>query len=157
MITCTFFGHRDTPKKIEPILRSTLMDLIENKHVELFFVGNQGSFDALVRRNLKLMAFEYPHITYAVVLAYMPTDIKESDCEDYGDTIFPEGLEHTPPKYAIDKRNRWMLDNADYVLTYVTRSGGGAAKWMELAENKGKNVINLADIAPQNTNCTSSI
>ena len=28
---CTFFGHRDTPKSIEPILYNVLTDLIENK------------------------------------------------------------------------------------------------------------------------------
>ena len=48
MNACTFFGHRDTPKNIEPILQSTLIDLVENKEVDLFFVGNQGAFDNLV-------------------------------------------------------------------------------------------------------------
>ena len=51
MAVCTFFGHRDTPKKIEPILKSTLIDLIENKKVDLFYIGNQGNFDYMVRRN----------------------------------------------------------------------------------------------------------
>ena len=32
-MVCTFFGHKDTPKEIEPTLRSTLIDLIENKNV----------------------------------------------------------------------------------------------------------------------------
>ena len=32
-MTVTFFGHKDTPKNIEPTLRTTLIDLIENKNV----------------------------------------------------------------------------------------------------------------------------
>ena len=49
MLTCTFFGHKDTPKEIEPTLRSTLVDLIENKNVLKFYVGNHGNFDYMVK------------------------------------------------------------------------------------------------------------
>ena len=42
MATCTFFGHRDTSKEIEPMLKSALTDLIENKRVDMFYVGNEG-------------------------------------------------------------------------------------------------------------------
>jgi len=38
-MTCTFFGHRTVPKEIEPTLRSTLLDLIENYDVKLFYVA----------------------------------------------------------------------------------------------------------------------
>lgn len=46
-MVCTFFGHKDTPKEIEPTLRSTLIDLIENKNVNVFYVGNNGNFDTI--------------------------------------------------------------------------------------------------------------
>lgn len=46
---CTFFGHRDTPESIKPLLREVLLDLIENQEVKQFYVGNQGNFDAMVR------------------------------------------------------------------------------------------------------------
>jgi len=144
-MTCTFFGHKDTPKEIEPALRSPLIDLIENKNVDLFFVGNQGSFDNTVRNNLKLLKSCYPHIDYAVVLAYMPVQRDELGHEDYSDTIYPDGFEKTPPKFAITKRNRWMINESDYVVTYVKYTVGGAARFKELAEKKGKTVLNLAD------------
>ena len=44
MSSCTFFGHRDAPDTIKPILREKIIDLIENRGVELFYVGNQGAF-----------------------------------------------------------------------------------------------------------------
>lgn len=72
MAACTFFGHKDTQKEIEPILRSTLIYLIKNKNVDLFYVGNQGNFDYMVKKNLKLLKTHYPYINYTVVLAYMP-------------------------------------------------------------------------------------
>lgn len=144
MATCTFFGHRDTPKKIEPILRSTPIDLIENKHIDKFYVGSNGAFDNMVRESLQLLKFDYPNIDYAVVLAYMPVKKDALKRENNSDTIYPDGLESTPPKYAVIKRNKWMLNKSDYVVAYVKHSGGGAAKFKELAEKKGIPVLNLA-------------
>ena len=53
MSVCTFFGHKDTPQEIEPILKKFLLELIENKGADIFYVGNQGNFDTMVRKNLK--------------------------------------------------------------------------------------------------------
>lgn len=145
-MTCTFFGHRNTPQSIEANLRSVLIDLIENKGVDNFYVGNQGGFDSMVRQYLKQLAANYPHIRYAVVLAYLPTKNIEFDCFDYSDAIFPDGLENVPPRFAIDMRNRWMIENSEYVVVYVRQAFGGAAKFKSLAEKKERTVINLADI-----------
>ena len=70
-MVCTFFGHRQVSKEIEPTLRSALVDLIENKGVNRFYVGNHGGFDAMVQRMLKELAASYP-IKFYVVLAYLP-------------------------------------------------------------------------------------
>ena len=141
MATCTFFGHRDCPETIKPKLRSTIIDLIENHNVDMFYVGNQGQFDAMVRSTLKKLKQEYTHIDYAVVLAYMPG--KPSECEDYSDTIFPEGLETGHPRYAISHRNTWMLTHSDYVITYITHSWGGAVQFAKKASALNKSVFNL--------------
>lgn len=145
MDTCTFFGHADTPKEIEPILKSTLVDLIKNKNVNKFYVGNHGGFDSMAKNTLKDLKKVYPDIKYYVVLAYMPSKKNELDYEDYSDTIYPDELENTPPKYAIDKRNRWMIDKSDTVITYVNRDFGGAARFKKIAQRKDKIVINLYD------------
>ena len=141
MSTCTFFGHRDCPETLKPKLRSTIIDLIENHNVDMFYVGNQGQFDTMVRSTLKKLKQEYPHIDYAVVLAYMPG--KPSEYEDYSDTIFPEGLETVHPRYAISWRNNWMLNHSGYVITYITHPYGGAAEYGSLAMQQGKHVLNL--------------
>ena len=142
MSSCTFFGNRDTPKEIEPILLSTLIDLIENKKVDLFYVGNNGNFDYMVRKSLKVLKIKYPYIRYCVVLAYMPYK-KLNKNEDYSDSIFPEELSGIYPRYAIVKRNNWMLDRADYVVSYVRYSYGGAWRFTEQAKKKAKIVIEL--------------
>ena len=141
MKACTFFGHRDCPHAIEPKLHEVLIDLITNHDVDTFYVGNHGQFDALVRHSLRELKKEYPKITYAVVLAYMPGKLKEY--EDYSDTMLPEGIETVHPRYAISWRNNWMLRQSDYVVTYITHSWGGAARFAKKSLSMNKGIINL--------------
>ena len=141
-MTATFFGHKDTPKEIEPTLRSTLIDLIENKNVNVFYVGNNGNFDTMVHRQLEDLSQTYP-ITYSVVLAYLPTEKNKYD--DLTHTIYPEGLETVPKRFAISWRNKWMIQQSDFVVTYVTHTYGGAAQFKEMAVRQGKAVIKLQE------------
>ena len=136
-MTCTFFGHRDTSWEIEEKLNEVLIDLIINKGVNHFLVGNQGNFDRIVISSLKKIKKAQPNIAFEVVLAYL-NDIHE-DCP----TLYPDGLEMVPKRYAISARNKWMIDNSDFVVTCVCRSFGGAAQFKELAIKKGKRVIEL--------------
>ena len=141
MSACTFFGHRECPDSIKAQLRAALIDLVTNHDMDTFYVGNQGRFDAIVRSVLREMKKEYPHINYAVVLAYMPGEHTEYD--DYSDTMLPEGIESVHPRYAISWRNSWMLPQSDYVVTCITHSWGGAAQFAEKAKSQKKIVINL--------------
>lgn len=144
MSACTFFGHRDCPSSIKPKLREVLIDLIENHAVDVFYVGQQGAFDRIVRSVLKELVSIYPHIRYAVVLERLPLKRDEFDSRDYSDTMLPEGIETVPPRFAISWRNKWMLDRSDYVVTYIMRSWGGAAQFVERAKRLKKTIINLA-------------
>ena len=109
----------------------------------MFYVGNQGRFDAIVRGVLRDLKNEYPQINYAVVLAYMPG--KRTEYDDYSNTILPEGIESVHPRYAISWRNNWMLQQSDYVVTYITHSWGGAAQYADKARRQKKTVINISD------------
>ncbi len=140
MAACTFFGHRDCIGLCRSELEEAIEDLIRNHDVDLFYVGNEGQFDALVHWVLFAMKKKYPHIRYAVVLAYSPKNIPG---EDYSDTMLPEGIESIHPQYAITWRNRWMLQWADYVITYVPHPWGGAARFAEEARRRGKQIIPL--------------
>ena len=144
MSVCTFFGHRDCPAAVRLLLRETIIDLIETHSVDMFYVGNQGAFDHIVRSVLRELQSTYPHIRYAVVLAYMPGKRDAHYPEDDSDTMLPEGIETVPRRFAISWRNRWMLRQSDCVVTYITHSWGGAAQFAELANRQGKHVFNLA-------------
>lgn len=143
MSVCTFFGHHDCPAEVKPKLREVLTDLIENHSVNMFYVGNKGAYDRMVRSVLRELAQEYAHIHYAVVLERMPSKQSEDYPEDFSDTMLPEGIEEVHPRFAIVWRNKWMLRQSDYVVTYVTHSSGGAAQFAEMAARKKKTVIRL--------------
>ncbi len=143
MKICTFFGHRDCPNTIKAKLQDALEDLIIHHHVDMFYVGNQGQFDVLVYRTLQELKKIYPHIRVTVVLAYMPGKKTDDDHDD--DTILPDGIESTPPRYAISKRNDWMLKQADYVVAYITHTWGGAYRCVEKAIRGHKIIIDLAE------------
>ena len=139
--TCCFFGHREVIHNIRPKLTSIIEKLITEDGVIDFFVGNQGQFDWMVYSVLKELKAKYPQIRYTVVLAYMPDEhIKELYGED---TLFPDGLESVPKKFAISKRNDWMIRQSGVVVCYVHKITGGAAKFREKAEKKGLRIINV--------------
>lgn len=88
-MTVTFFGHRECPADIMESLLKTLRNLIENKNADIFYVGNNGSFDSIVKAALKSLKLDYPHIRYSVVLAYLPTEKDSYPHTDFSDTLFP--------------------------------------------------------------------
>lgn len=142
-MTCTFFGHRVVTNDVKTRLRVVITDLIVHHAVDVFYVGNQGGFDEIVSEVLRELQTIYP-IDYAVVLAYFPIERDGNGTPNPPDTIYPEGLETVPKRFAICYRNRWMLERADYVVTYVTHRGGSdAARYQSLAEQRGKKVISL--------------
>ena len=143
MSACTFFGHRDCPSSIKPKLREVLIDLIENHAVDMFYVGQQGAFDEIVRSVLKELVLVYPHIRYAVVLERLPPERDEFDTHDYSDTMLPEGIETVHPRFAISWRNKWMIKQSDYVVTYITHSWGGASQFATLAYKQNRVIISL--------------
>lgn len=136
MSVCTFFGHRDCPDSVRPELKIVLENLIQNHGVDLFYVGNQGSFDGIVRSVLRELQKEYPQINYAVVLAYFPQN--EKAYPDYSDTMIPEGIESVHPRFAVSWRNQWMIHQSDIVVSYVTHHWGCAAQCSRKAAHSGK-------------------
>ena len=135
-----FFGHRECCGLDKEILYRAIGQLI-CQGVDTFYVGNQGNFDAMVYSCLNQLRKTDPNIHVSVVLAYLPTGKRGWD--DFSDTMYPEGIEIGPQRFAVERRNRWLVDHADYCLCYVTHTWGGAYKFAHLAKLRGKHVVNL--------------
>lgn len=130
-----------------PLLLDTVERLIVDQGADEFYVGCDGNFDRMAARALFQMQQKHA-IAFAVVQSRLPTARDALYHPEWGmyPTILPEAVELGPPRFAIDRRNRWLLDRADCVVTYVLRGTGGAAKYMALAERRGKTVLNLVGL-----------
>ncbi len=75
------------------------------------------------------------------MLAYLDRDI---DASRYDGTTYPP-LEKVPLRYAIVRRNEWMVHESDVVISGVTHSWGGAAKTLEVLPRDG---VRFIDVQP---------
>lgn len=98
---CTFFSHSNTPDDIQPKLEKTIVDLIKNYGVDIFYVGNHGNFDFIVKNTLMKLKTHYPNISFYVVVAYEHCKNVDTPCN----ILYPSELKNTHPRYAIPKRN----------------------------------------------------
>ena len=143
----TFCGHSnclfsdDVKEQLKNIL---LGEIIKNPTCR-FYLGGYGDFDRLCLRTLKELKNDFPEIELIFITPYLDKNYSKLEFAKYhyDDVIFPP-LESVPRKFAILKRNEWMVNEADLVIAYVMYSWGGAAKTLEYAKRKKKTIINLA-------------
>lgn len=139
-MTCCFIGHKDTPRSVFPALLFEIDKLID-KGVDTFYVGHNGAFDRMayniVKGRIELLN---ESLNLNVVLAYMP---KPGERPEYEYTIYPEELENVPKRFAISKRNEWMIDHSDFVVCYITNTFTNAHKFRDYAIRKGKTVVDI--------------
>lgn len=109
-------------------------------------MGNfDGSFSAAVR-GLKR---KYPDIKLILIKPYFSNELntnKEYYEFTYDDVVIPDVLAGVHPKSAITKRNRWMVENSDFIVTYVYRDFGGAYDTKKYALKLGKTVFEINDM-----------
>jgi uncharacterized phage-like protein YoqJ len=108
-------------------------------------VGTQGGFDKLTYRVLCEIEKSYP-IQIFVVLAYLnqPSCKKDYDPQK---TIFPDILAKTPLRFAIKRRNSFMIDNTEFVIAYLNEPFSNTYNLIMEASKKKKEIINLGEWA----------
>lgn len=148
MKICCFAGHRDIyehTNDLEVKVKKEIINLIENQGVNIFYNGNNGAFDGMCRKIVYKLKKEYPFIKSYWVLSYMP---KESDVnlnyfsKFFDGTIYPD-IEKVPLKFAIIKRNEWMVNNSNFLISYVNHDCGGAHRTFQYAKGKRLKIIDV--------------
>ena len=134
----TFCGHRDVldSKSVEAWLRGVCMELIQQGAYE-FLLGGYGRFDSLCAAVLRDMKKQHPDIHLVLVLPYLNSTMIN---DGYDSTVYPP-LESVPRRFAISRRNEWMVSESDVVVAYVIRGFGGAARTLDYARRKKKPII----------------
>ena len=147
---CAFFGHRDTPitDELSEKLEQAVRNLINNGFNE-FWVCYEGNFDWLSRMVMQKIKAEYgPAIYICFIRAYNPnkfSKIKLDWLTERYELDYPREVAEGTPKFAIERRNRYIADNADAIICYIIHRQGGAYKAVHHAEKNGKMIINLAN------------
>ena len=140
-MVCTFFGHRDAPLTIADRLENEILALAE-KGVETFLVGNNGNFDFMVQNILNRISKSRNNMRYMIVLSRI------SECAISGNqsfTTFPEGFEKFHPKFAISKRNEYLIKNSNIAIVYLKDKYSNCFKWTNKAISNGLTIINIAN------------
>lgn len=139
----TFCGHREVyVKDVYKNVYMIIKDLIENKGVDTFYSGNMGEFDKLCEKAVRSLKTKYDIKLYWISPYFSVKMNKEKEEFErlYDEIIIPD-LGRVHYKAAILKRNFWMVDKSDYIVSYVYREFGGAWKTLKYAEKAGKTII----------------
>ena len=138
----TFCGHKDVFEKEQLTQRvQQIIEQLIGEGATLFLLGGYGGFDSVAAVAVKEAKLQHPEIHSTLVLPYLDRTFNE---DLYDDSTYPP-LEEVPRRYAISRRNEWMVDQADVVIAYVDHGWGGAAKTLEYARRKKKRIINIAE------------
>ena len=142
MKICCFAGHSkiytDT-SALKNMIRDNAEKLIKEQGVKEFWCGNYGAFDKLSASVIGFLKQTYKDIKLVLVIPYLTREIneyKKNYYATYDEIIIADIPQNTPKKYHIIKANKYMIDNSNFLISYVKHSWGGAAKTLEYAKNK---------------------
>ena len=143
-----FMGHAQYRRMQEDEKR--ILDIMEQRVGDApcdFYLGEYGEFDRLAYDCAKRYKEKHAQCRLVFVTPYLPAEHnryvsqqwKRFDC-----VLYPE-IEKTPRRYAILHRNRYIADNADFLIAYLTHTYGGAYKMYQYAKRKNKEIYNIAE------------
>ena len=143
----TFCGHSNclfSDEEKEKLKQLLIKEIRKNPTCK-FYLGGYGDFDSLCLRTLRELKTDFPDIELLFITPYLDKNYSKLELAKYyyDDVIFPP-IENVPRKFAILKKNEWMVDSANLVIAYVKYSWGGAAKTVEYAKRKKVPIINIA-------------
>ena len=144
---CCFAGHNETyGEEAREKIKEIAVRLIEEKGVAEFWVGNYGSFDRCAALAIREVKERFEQVKLVLVLPYLTKAIeeyKEEYYEKYDFIVMADIPEKTPARLKIIKANEYMVDNCDYLICNVAHSWGGAARTMEYARRKNREIYNI--------------
>lgn len=138
----TFIGHREVfeEEKVRKWVRNCILSQKDSEMI--FFCGGCGAFDLLCARVCSELKSELEKSEIVYVTPYLDR------CADQPllyDTVLYPSIEDVPLRWAIIKRNRYMIENADLVIAYIRHSFGGAYQSYLFAKRKGKRILRYGE------------
>ncbi len=147
----TFCGHSDFhgTEEHESRILAFFKEMVGEQPVEMY-LGGYGGFDSFAYDCCSIWKERHPETTLVWVTPYMSEEYQRkhlAKMQTRYDAILYPGLENKPPRYAISYRNKYMVEQADYVVAYIDHTWGGAYSAYQHAIRKKKKIFNLADFS----------
>ena len=145
-----FFGHSNYLRRSED--KRVILDILESKlHCSPcdFYLGEYGGFDNLAYECARSYKDRSPTSKLIFVTPYLSESYQKNHLayqEKRFDLILYPEIEKLPLKFAITYRNKWIVEHADIIITYVTHRYGGAYKMYEYAKRRGKEPLNISGV-----------
>ncbi len=142
----TFCGHSNYigNSRDEECLLNYFEKVIKENEVDFYF-GGYGGFDRFALSCAKKYKKTHKNANLIFIAPYLGNWLnsrKEFLESSYDMIIYPD-IENVPKKFAIIKRNQWMVNHADYLFAYVRTHYGGAYKTLLYAHKHKKRYTNL--------------
>ena len=141
MPSCFFIGHADCDSHIKDIIYVEAEKLVLYKNVDTFYVGTHGHFDFYAYKALCELRKIYD-IKISIVLSYINQNT-ENIYYSQEDTVYPSELEYTPLRYAINKRNLYMLSKSEYLICLLNQTFSNTYTFVKKAKSKKLTIINI--------------
>lgn len=143
MSSCALTGHRELRRDFsEDLLEKQLEDLIENG-TDTFYCGMAVGFDLVCAKILLRCKERYP----LKLIACIPHPNQSERFSAYWKKEYEECVAKADERVIVSKeysdgcmqkRNRYMVDHADFVFAYLFSETGGTAATVRYAKQKGK-------------------
>lgn len=143
----SFCGHREfTPDaEKEKTIIDTLLKYAQTEQEVICYTGGYGAFDWFAASCINKAKKAAPNIVSCLIIPYITAshlDRISLHTKEFDEIIYPP-LENIPPKFAIIRRNEWMIDNSDLLIAYVKYSWGGAARTLEYAKRQRIGILSI--------------
>lgn len=148
---CCCFGHREIYLDFSRCLEDVIEELIVENGVNTFMTGGMGQFDGKFAAAVRSKKNKYPEIKLILVYPYFTQELnrnKEWYEHNFDSIIIPSELSGIHYKSAIKARNRWIVDNSDYIVAMFTVLLVGHTTLFDMLKNKRKRYIISATKIP---------
>lgn len=144
----TFIGHSSIfiDNTLSNKIKNTIFENIKGEKSVIFYCGGYGEFDRHCACVCKSLKGEIPNCELVLVTPYIVANhFNETMKLGVYDTILYPPIEQVHPRFAIIKRNEWVVSKSDLIIAYVSHPYGGAYRSFQYAQKRNKKIINLAN------------
>ena len=127
----TFIGHSfvSSHDRIKKEVKERIRKIGAGAEKITCYLGGYGAFDEICACACRELKKENERVEVVYITPYFSLSEQEKIKEMqrrrlYDATVYPP-IENVPLRFAVLKRNEWMIKNADLIIAYVDHTYGG--------------------------------